>query len=71
MNTHLTQIKQNLTFYSFILKHPNMITHLTQIKLYLYLEVSPHTMSSALVKEEGKAQKPVYYTNKVLRGVEG
>ena len=55
MNTHLTQIKQNLTFYSFILKHPNMITHLTQIKLYLYLEVSPHTMSSALVKEEGKA----------------
>jgi len=40
-------------------------------ELYLYLEVSPHAVSLALVKEEGKAQKPVYYTSKVLRGVEG
>ena len=40
-------------------------------ELYLYLEVSPYAVSLAFVKEEGKAQKPVYYTSKVLRGVEG
>ena len=28
-------------------------------------------MSSALIKEEGKVQKPVYYTRRALRGVEG
>ena len=39
-------------------------------KLYLYLAISPHAMSLALVREEGKAQKPVYYTNKALRGAE-
>ena len=40
-------------------------------ELYLYLAVSPHAVSSALIREEGKAQKPVYYTNQALRGVEG
>ena len=40
-------------------------------ELYLYLAVSPYAVSSALVKEEGKAQKLVYYTSKALRGVEG
>ena len=40
-------------------------------ELYLYLVVSPYAVSSALVKEEGKAQKLVYYTSKALRGVEG
>ena len=39
--------------------------------LYLYLAVSPHAVSSALVREEGKVQKPVYYTSRVLRGAEG
>ena len=39
--------------------------------LYLYLAVSPHVVSSALIKEEGKAQKPVYYTSRALRGAEG
>ena len=38
---------------------------------YLYLIVSPHAVSSALVREEGKAQKPIYYTSKALRGAEG
>ena len=28
-------------------------------------------MSSALISEEGKVQKPVYYTSKALRGAEG
>ena len=27
-------------------------------------------MSSALIREEGKIQKPVYYTRRVLKGVE-
>ena len=40
-------------------------------ELYLYLAVSPHTVSSALVREEGKVQKPVYYTSRALRGAEG
>ena len=32
-------------------------------ELYLYLVESPHAVSSALIREEGKAQKPVYYTS--------
>ena len=40
-------------------------------ELYLYLVVSPHAVSSALIREEGKAQKPVYYTSRALRGAEG
>ena len=40
-------------------------------ELYLYLAVSPHVMSLALIKVKGKVQKPVYYTSKALRGVEG
>ena len=30
-----------------------------------------HVVSSALIKEEGKIQKSVYYTSQALRGVEG
>ena len=40
-------------------------------ELYLYLVVSPHAVSSALIREEGKVQKPVYYTSRTLRGAEG
>ena len=40
-------------------------------ELYLYLAVSLHVVSSALIKEEGKIQKSVYYTSQALRGVEG
>ena len=40
-------------------------------ELYLYLAVTPHAMSSALIREEDKVQRPVYYTSKALRGVEG
>ena len=32
-------------------------------ELYLYLAVSPHAVSLALIREEGKVQKPVYYTS--------
>ena len=40
-------------------------------ELYLYLAVTLHTVSSVLVNEEDKVQKPVYYTSRVLRGTEG
>ena len=40
-------------------------------ELYLYLAVTPHAMSSALVREEGRVQKPMYYTSRALRGAEG
>ena len=32
-------------------------------ELYLYLAVIPHTVNSALVREEGRVQKPIYYTS--------
>ena len=35
-------------------------------KLFLYLGVSEHALSAALVREEGKMQLPVYYISKRL-----
>ena len=32
-------------------------------ELYLYLAVTPHAVSSVLVREEGRVLKPVYYTS--------
>ena len=40
-------------------------------ELYFYLAISPHVVSSALIREEGKIQKPIYYTSKALRRFEG
>ena len=40
-------------------------------ELYLYLAVTPHAVSSALIREEDKVQRPMYYTSKALRGAEG
>ena len=40
-------------------------------ELYLYLPVSLHAVSSVLIKEEEKVQKPMYYTSWALRGVKG
>ena len=39
-------------------------------ELYLYLAVTPHAVSSVLIREEGRVQKPVYYTSRALRGAE-
>ena len=39
-------------------------------ELFLYLAVSPTAVSTALIKEEERVQKPVYYTNRALRGAE-
>ena len=51
-------------------------THLLSLsvlgeELYLYLAVTPHAVSLALIREEGRVQKPVYYTSRALRGMEG
>ena len=40
-------------------------------ELFLYLAVTPHVVRSALIREEEKIQKSVYYTSKALRGAEG
>ena len=37
-------------------------------ELFLYLAVSPIVISAALIREEERVQKPVYYANRVLRG---
>ena len=39
-------------------------------ELFLYLAVTSHAVSSALIRKEGRIQKPVYYTSKALRGAE-
>ena len=33
--------------------------------------MSSHAVSSTLIREEGKVQKPIYYTSRALKGVEG
>ena len=37
---------------------------------FLYLAVSPTAVSAALIKEEEKVQKPVYYASWALHGAE-
>ena len=39
--------------------------------LYLYLVVSLHALSLALIREEGRVQKPIYYTSRAIRGAKG
>ena len=39
-------------------------------KLFLYLAGFPVAISAALVREEDKVQKPIYYTSKVLQDTE-
>ena len=36
-------------------------------ELFLYLVVSPVVVSTALIREEERVQKPVYYASRVLR----
>ena len=33
-------------------------------ELYMYLVVTPYAVSSALIREEGRVQKSVYYTSR-------
>ena len=39
-------------------------------ELFLYLAISPAAVSAALIREEDKVQKPMYYTSQALRGAE-
>jgi len=39
-------------------------------ELFLYLTVSPTVIGAALVREEDKVQKLVYYTSRALRDAE-
>uniref|UniRef100_A0A2N9GLE6 Uncharacterized protein n=1 Tax=Fagus sylvatica TaxID=28930 RepID=A0A2N9GLE6_FAGSY len=39
-------------------------------ELYLYLAISSSAVSSALIREEERVQKPVYYTSRALKGAE-
>ena len=39
-------------------------------ELFLYLAISTAAVSTALVKKEEGAQKPVYFTSRALRGAE-
>ena len=47
---------------------PLLSPSMLEEELYLYLAVTPHAVSSALIREEGRVQKPVYYTSRALRG---
>uniref|UniRef100_A0A2N9F216 Uncharacterized protein n=1 Tax=Fagus sylvatica TaxID=28930 RepID=A0A2N9F216_FAGSY len=39
-------------------------------ELYLYLAISSSAVSSTLIREEERVQKPVYYTSRALKGAE-
>ena len=39
-------------------------------ELYLYLAVTPHAVSLALVRKEERVQKPIYYTSRALKAAE-
>ena len=60
---------QNLKIY--LTTAPLLSPSIPGEELYLYLVVSPHAISSALIKEERKVQKPVYYTSRALKAAEG
>lgn len=38
--------------------------------LYLYFSIGEESLSSVLLREEGSAQKPIYYTSKMIHGPE-
>jgi hypothetical protein len=54
----------------YLMKPPLLSRPLEGEILYLYLAVSPSTVSSTLVREETGVQRPVYFTSKALHGAE-
>ena len=56
---------------TYLVTAPLLSLSMTGEELYLYLAVIPYAVSSALIREEGRVQKPVYYTSRALRGAEG
>uniref|UniRef100_A0A2N9FLW9 Uncharacterized protein n=1 Tax=Fagus sylvatica TaxID=28930 RepID=A0A2N9FLW9_FAGSY len=49
---------------------PLLSTPVNGESLYVYLAVSEHAVSAAIVREDYNIQKPVYYTSKTLDGAE-
>ena len=49
---------------------PLLSTPVNGESLYVYLTVSEHAVSAAIVREDCSVQKPVYYTSKTLDGAE-
>ena len=50
---------------------PSLLTVPTMGKeLIVYLSISPTAISTILILEEGKVQKPIYYISKILIGAE-
>ncbi|KAL2248228.1 UNVERIFIED_CONTAM: Retrovirus-related Pol polyprotein from transposon [Sesamum indicum] len=49
---------------------PLLVNPRLEDTLFLYLAVSEHAVSSALVREENRIQNPVYYISKMLQGAE-
>ena len=60
----LAKLKEYLT------KPPLLSPLVMGEKLFHYLAVSNIAVSSALIREEGNVQKPVYYTSQAFQGVE-
>ena len=56
---------------TYLVTAPLLSPSVTGVELYLYLAITPHAVSSALIREEGRVQKPVYYTRRALRGAKG
>jgi ribonuclease HI len=49
---------------------PLLSTPVNGESLYVYLAVSEHAVSAAIVREDYNVQKPIYYTSKTLDGAE-
>ena len=62
--TKCQQAFENLKTY--LLSSPLLSPSQPGEELFLYLTVSSATVSAALVKEEDKVQKPMYYTSRAL-----
>ena len=58
----LAKLKEYLT------KPPLLSPSVMGQKLYLYLAISNTAVSSALIREEGNIQKPIYYTSQAFQG---
>ena len=63
------KVFQDLKMY--LVASPLLSPSVMREEFFLYLAMTPYAISSALIREEGKVQKPVYYTSKALRGAEG
>ena len=55
---------------TYLVMAPLLSPSVMEEELFLYLAMTLHAVSLALIREEGKVQKPVYYTSRALKGVE-